>query len=289
MSISSALLISLAGRLLSRWRDRLGGVDGVVLPEEIDLAAYIKDLALKSNRLGTDLLQKLESAGSVSNPLVLLVESTVENLNRVLGEHSISGLMIQNILTKRIAERINSLSCCDGEVAEPPTATTADFRKPGAWEGIELVDFFLYFVESFPPDVPNVNQAIEKAWRHWKNAARVLARRVDAPEKANVIIRARHFPDGRNGVLAQAHEGPPLGRKLVLEMDLHEDWSIDPRFEVILTHEIGHILGLFKDSGGHNPSPGHLMSEFVQMTITGPSDEDQAEALRLYGPRLATV
>lgn len=114
---------------------------------------------------------------------------------------------------------------------------------------------------------------LSDAWDLWTAHIDLKVIFVDNPVDANVIVKLGRL-DGRDGgVLADAMiGGPGVLQQLTLQIDEEEKFgSQDPQkeFRAVVTHEIGHILGL-----RHAVSRGDLMSPFLDLNIIEPTSRD---------------
>jgi hypothetical protein len=100
-----------------------------------------------------------------------------------------------------------------------------------------------------------------------------------------------HAFDGANGTLAHGFYPPANGASIAgdLHLDTAETWKIGfggPGFDLfqVLTHELGHALGL-----DHSEVPDSLMNPFYTETFSGPQADDIAGMQFLYGAAVNEV
>lgn len=108
----------------------------------------------------------------------------------------------------------------------------------------------------------------------------------NAPGTSGDIRLGGHAFDGQNGVLAHGYYPPVNGDTAAgdIHFDTAENWKLGwggPGFNIyqVLTHELGHALGL-----DHSPVPNSLMNPFYTESFQGPQADDIAGMQYIYGP-----
>ena len=139
-----------------------------------------------------------------------------------------------------------------------------------------------YFVDSSVPTLIDGKRNLDliaDAWDMWiANEKKILIRRVDERENANVIIECKGI-DGSFGTLGVAHVGgPKINARLICTLDEDENWT-EKRFRGAACHEFGHILGL-----NHTDEAKQLMNPFLstQLDIIEPQQGDINELKRIW-------
>ncbi|QDT50533.1 Matrixin [Symmachiella dynata] len=272
MGIETTLLLAVAKKLLTKWKNQLPADDHSLLPSEVGLMGGIENLALRNE----DLLSTLEGAQSATTAVLDAVTQKIKGF-----QSQIDVLRNDEILgTKSLDQLLTLFGCNHKPEAKSPQPEEFRNKDPKGRQTNEL--WFLYHIES-TPDFVGASDCIRDAWYSWKEfiSLNVWELNDDNKEKANVIIRTKYI-DGGGPILGQAHVGPPNGYVLELEMDKGHSWT-KTRFEGAVCHEIGHLLGL-----DHTPGDGHLMSEYIKEGIVSPSQVDINNALALghYIPAL---
>ncbi|MBL7038483.1 MAG: matrixin family metalloprotease [Pirellulaceae bacterium] len=122
---------------------------------------------------------------------------------------------------------------------------------------------------------------ITDAWDAWLPHINLSVKTEGVAEDgANVAIRVGQV-DGKAGTkLAEADiAGPKFLRSRLCTLMIDEDESFtEERFQWMMTHELGHILGL-----GHYAETGMIMGEWLDMTVKEPTDLDKARAQAIWG------
>ena len=147
----------------------------------------------------------------------------------------------------------------------------------------------LYGIGKF--DRPHILQEIEAAFGDWQKAAAVEFEYIDDPAKALVLIGAMESPQGIAFADVQYTPAQDLLHGQIVRglvcINTQARWksgfdgdlkSYDIRF--VLTHEIGHVLGL-----DHPSSTGHLMSWRYDERTRGLQAGDIGGIVSLYGLR----
>ena len=108
----------------------------------------------------------------------------------------------------------------------------------------------------------------------------------NTPGTSGDIRLGGHFFDGPSGVLAHGYYPPVNGDTAAgdIHFDEDENWKLGwggPGFNVyqVLTHELGHALGL-----AHTGVPNSLMNPFYTEAFQGPQADDIAGMVYIYGP-----
>ncbi len=264
MSIKTALLLDVATKLLANWKKRLSADDELLLPDDLELAAGIKNLAERH----PELLSVLTSATGPTKDVLAAVEEHVLRFQNEIGV-----LKEDGILGRRSLSELLSLFACHDKDPNARAPLPAGFRNRDA-QGRDTNElWFLYHIER-TPNIPDARRLIRRAWESWMRVALVRAWEVPR-EQANVIIDFK-FIDGGGSILGESHVGPPNGFVLELDIDSGHSWN-PTRYQGAMCHEIGHIIGL-RD---HTPGDGHLMSASIREGIVEPSEEDARRARNL--------
>ena len=137
-----------------------------------------------------------------------------------------------------------------------------------------------------PFDIDGIPVAalIQDAWNAWQEVADISVDCVDAPENGNVVINFTKI-DGNGKVLADATVGEGRGVffRMVMRIDSDENW-IATKFKGVITHEIGHMLGLH-----HSEVPRNLMNAFYQSDINEPKGDDISRVRQIWGASHGTI
>ena len=118
-------------------------------------------------------------------------------------------------------------------------------------------------------------EAFRLAFSWWAEAAEMTPVMVQTPGEA--LIRS-HFAriDGPSGILAWSELADNTNQPKTQRYDNSEMWSIDWFLQAVISHEIGHMLGLTHDS----ELSASLMAPFIQESVRKPTPRD---AQRLIG------
>lgn len=107
----------------------------------------------------------------------------------------------------------------------------------------------------------------------------------NAPGTSGDIRLGGHVFDGPSGVLAHGYYPPVNGDTAAgdIHFDQDENWKLGwggPGFNIyqVLTHELGHALGL-----NHSAVPNSLMNPYYTETFQGPQADDIAGMQYIYG------
>lgn len=140
--------------------------------------------------------------------------------------------------------------------------------------------------------------AVTSAFGAWSAVANITFIQVaddgaafNAPTSSGDIRLGMHAFDGAFGVLAHGYYPPANGNSAAgdIHFDIAELWKIGfggAGFDIaqVLTHEIGHAIGL-----GHSSVPGSLMGAFYTEAFAGLQADDIAGAQFIYGPAIQQV
>lgn len=126
--------------------------------------------------------------------------------------------------------------------------------------------------------------AITEAFTAWQAVCGLTFARLDGPADLNISTGR---VDGPLGVLAYAELPDGSDRPLRMVVDTSEQWVVNAQGQrgpidlvAVLTHEIGHLIGL-----DHNTSGGNaLMNSHYSPGIRKPQALDVQRAVGLYGP-----
>ena len=135
--------------------------------------------------------------------------------------------------------------------------------------------------------------AVDAAFAAWASVANLTFMQVadggeafNAPGTSGDIRLGGHVFDGPSGVLAHGFYPPVNGDTAAgdIHFDSAENWKLDwggPGFNIyqVLTHELGHALGL-----AHSDVPNSLMNPFYTEAFIGPQADDIAGMQYIYGP-----
>lgn len=107
----------------------------------------------------------------------------------------------------------------------------------------------------------------------------------NAPGTSGDIRLGGHAFDGPSGILAHGYYPPANGLTAAgdIHFDTAESWKLGwggPGFNIyqVLTHELGHALGL-----NHTAVPGSLMNPYYTESFMGPQADDIAGMRYIYG------
>lgn len=133
---------------------------------------------------------------------------------------------------------------------------------------------------------------VQQAFAAWSAVANVTFVQVaddgaafNAPTASGDIRLGGHAFDGALGVLAHGYYPPNNGNTAAgdIHFDVSEQWKLafgGPGFDIfqVLTHELGHALGL-----DHTGVPNSLMNPFYTEAFAGPQADDIAGMQFIYG------
>jgi hypothetical protein len=126
-----------------------------------------------------------------------------------------------------------------------------------------------------------VGMVAQRAWKNWMKVCDIRPHYIEAFQTADVAIG---FIELRANTLASSDMPPPNNEKtrMLVHLNAAMQWAwidglpgLDP--ERVLTHELGHVLGLT-----HGPA-GSLMHHEYNASITTPQAWDVREAVERYG------
>jgi len=107
----------------------------------------------------------------------------------------------------------------------------------------------------------------------------------NAPGTSGDIRLGGHAFDGPSGTLAHGYYPPANGDTAAgdIHFDQDENWKLGwggPGFNIyqVLTHELGHALGL-----AHSSVPNSLMNPYYSEAFMGPQADDIAGMQYIYG------
>ena len=256
MSILASIVFkSLAEKLIEDYKGKLDDLD--LIPKKKDLA---KGLAIlfKENSGFEGLASELVNIATAADIPDTLLGKLSEKVKEFQGQHdtfNVDGIIGRRLLNSLL--NVRSCDDCDNDVA------IAGLDKVFEGSSIAPRDI-LYWIEGPMPTVGGgftAGELISIVWRVWNHAARpaidnlISVLKATTKNHANVVI-VQGVVDGQNsGRLARAHVGPPKGRQLTVTLDKAEVWN-PLKFQVTLTHEFGHILGIRHADVGPNDLMG---------------------------------
>ncbi len=286
MSISTALLTSLASRLLERWRGD-SSIDNSHLP----VLDFLKPGLLQLIEF-SDLMipANLSNKAAANDELIGLAIDAIKSFQRranILLEDGFMGNMTLNFLD------LNG-RCKDGEAGATGGTPIVDFNPSTGLR--PPVQIFVHIdKESLPKVVRGNNQfesndakamLIERAFAKWQELCNVIFR-FDAEDKAHIIVFGADLPNTKT--LAIADKWPlsgTLSSKLTLRFNRNHTFVRShelgaPVFSGTAIHEIGHSLGLsHKREDGQMAGMGEIMYEFHQPKMIS-IDRDGVDARRV--------
>lgn len=242
-----------------------------------------------------------------ATPEILAAELTKLVLGEVLKFGNVDITNITNDVVKEVEKQITALQNSLGIAANGVLGkSTLDALKnrclrglggpvasvnPNAPANAGAPDFsglhdFRYFVDGNWPSIDGVDvkTLFENAWISWQLVADIRCEMADSPEGANVLITSVSI-DGAGNVLADATVGAGRGSffPMTIRVDNNEQWTAN-KFQGVITHEIGHMLGLT-----HSSVNGQLMDPFYQQGIIEPQSEDTQRIQAIWGPSKGVI
>lgn len=154
-------------------------------------------------------------------------------------------------------------------------------------EGVGMCSSFASFMPA------GFEAQVNAAFAAWASVANLTFTQVadggeafDAPGTSGDIRLGGHAFDGPGGTLAHGYYPPVNGNTAAgdIHFDSAETWKLGwggSGFNIyqVLTHELGHALGL-----DHSPVPNSLMNPFYTEAFQGPQADDIAGMQYIYGP-----
>ena len=138
---------------------------------------------------------------------------------------------------------------------------------------------------------------VARAFAMWSAVANIQFQRVfdngvpfnAGGASASIRIGAHNF-DGRSGTLAHAFFPPPNGVSAAgdVHLDTAEFWTCNTSgidVGIVLTHELGHAIGLNHEEGGNVA----IMNPFYNPNVGTLRQDDINGAVAIYGPAAITI
>lgn len=295
-AVAAELILSLAGKLISKWSSN-SSIDQGLIPDKDGLVRGIKHLI----SFGDLVIPDSEKTKKTANDLVIdLALNAIRKFQREISPNLSEDGFLGNQTLNAILAMIRCADGAVGEIAKQGQAGIANFSA--STELRPRVEIWVYIdADKLPRVTDHSNQVrdtatnvfeMQMAAMEWSKFCNIRFQFPDKSqkEKAHVWVIGEQLAESstlaladlwpRNGILAS---------KLLLRFNTKRSFVSSPEhgapvFFGTALHEFGHILGLsHTHSDGRTSAVGELMHPAHQPQLIELSDTDKSRIQKIWG------